>query len=140
MADNLTPEHRSWNMSRIRSRNTKPEMVIRSLLHSMGYRFTVNGPKNRLLPGKPDIVLPKYRTVIFVHGCFWHGHEHCADFRLPETRREWWRNKIEGNRARDAWVESELQSLGWHVVTIWACALKSRKWLEQKLPKLIGEG
>ena len=89
---------------------------------------------------RSDIVLPKFRTVVFVHGCFWHGHEHCADFRLPETRREWWRNKIEGNRARDAWVESELQSLGWHVVTIWECALKSREWLEQKIPKLIGEG
>lgn len=139
MADSLTPEHRSWNMSRIRSRDTKPEMVVRSLLHGMGYRFTVNGPKNRTLPGRPDIVLPKYRTVIFVHGCFWHGHEHCASFRLPETRREWWRNKIEGNRARDARVESELQSLGWHVITIWDCALKSRKWFEQKIPKLIGE-
>jgi DNA mismatch endonuclease (patch repair protein) len=139
MADRLTPEHRSWNMSRIRSRDTKPEIIVRSLLHGLGYRFTVNGPKNRTLPGKPDIVLPKYRTVIFVHGCFWHGHEHCASFRLPETRREWWRNKIEGNRARDARVESELQSLGWHVITIWDCALKSRKWFEQKIPKLIGE-
>ncbi len=129
-------------MSRIRNRNTKPEIAVRSLLHGIGYRFTVNGPKNRLLPGKPDIVLPKYRTVIFVHGCFWHGHEHCGDFHLPETRREWWRNKIEGNRSRDARVEFELQSLRWHVVTIWACALKTvetRKWLAGRLRGWLGE-
>jgi DNA mismatch endonuclease, patch repair protein len=93
------------------------------MLHRLGYRFTVNGPKNRLLPGRPDIVLPKYRTVIFVHGCFWHGHEHCPHFRLPKSRRDWWKQKIEGNRARDLRNETALRALGWHVVTIWECAV-----------------
>ena len=82
MADVFTPEKRSWLMSRIRGKNTKPELVVRSLLHRLGYRFTVNGPRNRELPGKPDIVLPRFRTVIFVHGCFWHRHKNC---RLAST-------------------------------------------------------
>ena len=101
MADVFTPEKRSEVMSRIRSHNTKPELAVRSMLHGLGYRFTVNGPKNRALPGKPDIVLPKHRTVIFVHGCFWHGHENCPYFRIPKTRREQWTAKIKANRARD---------------------------------------
>ena len=86
--DIFTPQKRSEVMSRIRGRDTKPEFALRSMLHRLGYRFTVKGPKNKSLPGRPDIVLPKYRTVIFVHGCFWHGHEHCPAFRLPSTRRE----------------------------------------------------
>lgn len=136
MADVFTPEKRSEVMSRIRGGGTKPELVVRSMLHRMGYRFTVKGPLNRGLPGRPDLVLPRYRTVVFVHGCFWHGHEGCRDFRLPGTRREWWAAKIEGNRARDARVEAALRALGWHVITIWACALntaKSRGWLEGRL-------
>jgi DNA mismatch endonuclease (patch repair protein) len=136
MADVFTPEKRSELMSRIRGGNTRPELVVRSMLHRMGYRFTVNGPLNRNLPGRPDLVLPRYRTVVFVHGCFWHGHEDCRDFRLPATRREWWTAKIEGNRARDARVEAALRAMGWHVITIWACALKtakSRAWLEGRL-------
>lgn len=136
MADVFTPEKRSEVMSRIRGGNTRPELVVRSMLHRMGYRFTVNGPLNRSLPGRPDLVLPRYRTVVFVHGCFWHGHEDCRDFRLPATRREWWTAKIEGNRARDARVEAALRATGWHVITIWACALKtaeSRAWLEGRL-------
>jgi DNA mismatch endonuclease, patch repair protein len=82
MADIVSEEQRSYNMSRIRGKNTKPEIAVRSLLHNLGYRFTVNGSKNKKLPGRPDIVLPKYKTVIFVHGCFWHAHENCKDFRL----------------------------------------------------------
>lgn len=130
-------------MSRIRGGNTLPEIALRSMLHRLGYRFTVNGPKNKTLPGRPDLVLPKRRTVIFVHGCFWHGHQHCRNFRLPATRREWWTAKIGGNQARDLRVQRELQALGWHVVTIWECALKnaaSRSWLETKLPLLLGKG
>lgn len=141
MADVFTPEKRSEVMSRIRGRDTGPELALRSMLHHAGYRFTVNGPKNRRLPGKPDLVLPKYRTVIFVHGCFWHGHENCRHFRLPKSRSEWWRAKISGNRARDLRSESALRALGWHVVTIWECALKTaaaRSWLEKRLPKLLG--
>jgi DNA mismatch endonuclease (patch repair protein) len=139
--DVFTPEKRSEVMSRIRGRDTKPELALRSMLHRLGYRFTVNGPKNKSLPGKPDLVLPKHRTVIFVHGCFWHGHEDCPHFRLPKSRRVWWKRKIEGNRARDLRNEDALRKQGWHVVTIWECALKSasaRRWLEPRLPQLIG--
>ncbi len=91
MADVFTPEKRSEVMSRIRGRDTRQERLVRSMLHRLGYRFTVAGPKNRLLPGRPDIVLPKFRTVVFLHGCFWHGHEHCPDFRLPQSRPDWWK-------------------------------------------------
>lgn len=141
MADVFSPEKRSEVMSRIRGQDTKPELALRSMLHRLGYRFTVKGVKNRSLPGRPDLVLAKFQTVIFVHGCFWHGHEGCAHFRLPKSRRKWWTAKIEGNRARDTRNENELRALGWHVVTIWECALKnasSRLWLETKIPGLLG--
>ncbi len=141
MADIWTPEKRSEVMAKIRGHDTKPEIILRSMLHAHGYRFTVRGPKNKSLPGKPDLVLAKYRTVIFVHGCFWHGHEHCKHFRIPSSRTEWWTAKIETNRARDLRVENELRAMGWHVVTIWECALKTaaaRAWLEARLEKLIG--
>ena len=139
--DVFTPEKRSEVMAKIRGWDTKPELALRSLLHRHGYRFTVRGPKNKSLPGRPDLVLPKYRTVIFVHGCYWHGHERCKHFRLPSSRTEWWTAKIEGNRARDLRNENALRALGWHVVTIWECALKTaaaRSWLEAQLPKLLG--
>jgi len=142
MADVFTPEKRSEVMSLIRGRDTKPELALRSMLHRLGYRFTVNGPRNRSLPGKPDLVLPKLHTVIFVHGCFWHGHDHCPAFRMPKSRKAWWRAKIHGNQARDLRNENELRKLGWHVVTIWECALKtesSRKWLIPRLRDLLGE-
>jgi DNA mismatch endonuclease (patch repair protein) len=123
MADIFTPEKRSQVMSRIRSRNTKPELAVRSMLHRLGYRFTVNGQKNRSLPGRPDIVLPKYRTVIFVHGCFWHGHENCSKFRMPKSRHSYWKRKIDGNRDRDLRNEDALSDMGWRVVTVWECRL-----------------
>lgn len=124
MADTVSEAQRSYNMSRIRSKNTKPELLVRSMLHRLGYRFTVNGPKNKQLPGKPDIVLPKYRTVIFVHGCFWHTHEGCKNYRLPKTRTEWWQAKLEGNAARDARRQAELRKMGWKVLVVWECELK----------------
>jgi DNA mismatch endonuclease (patch repair protein) len=99
--DIFTPEKRSEVMSRIRGRDTQPELALRSMLHRLGYRFTVHGPKNKSLPGRPDLVLPKYRTVIFVHGCFWHGHEHCPYFRLPKSRHAFWKAKIDDNPQRD---------------------------------------
>ena len=142
MTDIFTPEKRSEIMSRIRGRDTKPELALRSMLHRLGYRFTVNGPNNRTLPGKPDLVLPKYQTVIFVHGCFWHGHPDCPAFRMPKSRVAWWQNKIAGNRARDQRNESALRASGWHVVTIWECALKNpsaRLWLVNRLPELLGD-
>ena len=138
--DVFTPEKRSEVMSRIRGRDTKPELALRSMLHRLGYRFTVNGPLNRSLPGKPDLVLPKYRTVIFVHGCFWHGHEHCPAFRIPRSRTEWWTAKISGNLARDARNEKALLHMGWHVLTIWECALKTasaRDWLARRIPGFL---
>jgi DNA mismatch endonuclease (patch repair protein) len=142
MADVFTPEKRSQIMSLIRGRDTKPELALRSMLHRLGYRFTVQGPKNRQLPGRPDIVLPKHRTVIFVHGCFWHGHENCPAFRLPKSRRAFWKAKIDANKARDIRNENQLRALGWHVVTIWECALRKKSdhpWLIKRLPKLIGK-
>ncbi len=142
MTDVFSREKRSEVMSRIRGRDTKPEIALRSMLHGLGYRFTVNGPRNRDLPGRPDVVLPKFDTVIFVHGCFWHGHAGCGAFRIPKTRTEWWTAKIEGNRARDARVERELRQLGWNVVTIWECALRTvaaREWLIARLPSLLGD-
>lgn len=140
--DVFTPEKRSKVMASIRSRDTKPELALRSMLHALGYRFTVNGPRNRTLPGKPDLVLPKHHTVIFVHGCFWHGHEHCPAFRLPKSRRAWWKRKIEGNRARDLRTEVALRDLGWNVVTVWECATRTataRMWLVGRLPRLLGD-
>ncbi|MDQ8196280.1 DNA mismatch endonuclease Vsr [Coraliomargarita sp. SDUM461004] len=132
MADIFSEAQRSYNMSRIRSKNTKPEIAVRSMLHRLGYRFTVNGPKNKKLPGKPDIVLPKYKTVIFVHGCFWHGHAGCKDFRYPKTRTEWWKAKIDGNVARDQKRIAELEAMGWRVLVIWGCELKNAS-AEKKL-------
>lgn len=141
MTDIWSVEKRSEVMSKIRGHDTKPERLLRGLLHRHGYRFTIRGPKNKALPGRPDLVLPRRRTVVFVHGCFWHGHEDCADFRLPRSRAEWWTAKISGNRARDRRVQAELLALGWHVVVIWACALKTRAargWLAGHLPELLG--
>ena len=141
MTDIWSPEKRSEVMARITGFDTGPEKQVRSLLHSLGYRFTVHGPRNRQLPGKPDIVLPAFRTVILVHGCFWHGHQGCRDFRLPKSRRAWWKKKIDGNRRRDERVEGELRALGWNVITIWNCAVKTggaREWLRRRLPHLLG--
>lgn len=124
MADIVSKEQRSYNMSQIRGKNTKPEILVRSKLHATGFRFTVNGPRNRKLPGKPDIVLPSYNTVIFVHGCFWHGHEGCAKFRLPKTRREWWSAKIERTKERDGENIRLLRESGLNVIVIWECFIR----------------
>ncbi len=117
-----SPERRSFNMSRIRGRDTKPEILIRQGLHARGYRFRLQG---RLLPGRPDIVLSKWRTVVLVHGCFWHGHD-CPMFRLPATRPDFWRDKIDANRARDRRAADALAAAAWRRLTVWECALKGR--------------
>ncbi len=122
MADTLTSERRSWNMSRIRGRNTRPELRLRSLLHRAGFRFRLHAKE---LPGRPDIVLPKYRTAIFVHGCFWHRHPGCRNTSAPSTRREFWHDKFEGNVSRDARNRAALQAAGWTVITVWECELKA---------------
>jgi len=107
-------------MSRIRSKDTKPEMVVRRFLHKNGLRFRLHVKD---LPGKPDIVLPKYKTVIFIQGCFWHGHENCKKYVVPKTRTEWWLEKISRNRINDAKIELNLISLGWKVIKIYECEL-----------------
>lgn len=111
-------------MSRIRSGNTKPEMLVRKFLHANGYRYKLH---DKTLPGKPDIVLPRYKTVIFVHGCFWHGHANCKYFVVPKTRTQWWLDKINRNKANDEKAEKALRKEGWEVIIIWECRLKSEK-------------
>lgn len=120
MADIVDPATRSRMMSGIRGRNTKPEMMVRSLLHREGFRFRLHVSK---LPGKPDIVLPRYCSVIFVHGCFWHGHN-CPLFRLPGTRRDFWCEKISRNKANDQIVQDRLRGSGWRVGIVWECSLR----------------
>lgn len=132
MADVHTPDKRSFNMSRIRSKNTKPEMLVRKYLFAEGFRFRLHDKK---LPGKPDIVLPKYRTAIFVHGCFWHGHKDCRYFVIPKTRTEWWLNKIKRNKEIDEISVQTLRKDKWRVITIWECELRSQK-LNRTLEKL----
>lgn len=123
MVDKISKEKRSENMSRIRSRDTKPEIKLRSELHRRGFRFRVC---RKDLPGKPDIVLPKYKTVIQVHGCFWHRHEGCKEATVPKTRTEWWLEKLNKNVRRDRQVEEELRELGWKVIIVWECELKKK--------------
>ena len=101
--------------------NTKPELVVRSILNRLGFRFTVNARNNRELPGKPDIVLPKHRAVVFVHGCFWHAHENCPRFRMPSTRQDYWEKKISRNLTRDLANVEALEELGWRVIVVWEC-------------------
>lgn len=127
VADVHTPEQRSYNMSQIRNKNTKPEELVRKYLFSKGFRYRKNDAR---LPGKPDIVLPKYKTVIFVNGCFWHAHEGCKYFVWPKNNSEFWKNKILGNMERDKRNIAELKNNGWRVITIWECELKSAKWQE----------
>lgn len=122
MTDVHTPATRSKNMQAIRNRNTKPELLVRKLLYSRGFRFRLNV---KTLPAKPDIVFPKYRAIILVNGCFWHGHD-CPVFKWPKTRREFWKEKITGNQQRDNRNLRDLQAAGWRVLTLWECALKGR--------------
>jgi len=146
MADVVDPATRSRMMSGIRGKNTRPEMTVRRLLHTSGFRYRLHAKD---LPGKPDIVLPKYRVVIFVHGCFWHGH-HCHLFKVPQTRMGFWMTKINGNIRRDAVAMHKLLDAGWRVAIVWECALKGwqrelldaqfdglRKWLVGGATQLI---
>ena len=120
MADVLTPDQRKLNMSRIRDRDTKPEMLIRRGLHARGFRYRLH---DRKLPGRPDLVFPRYHAVVFVHGCFWHGHS-CPMFKLPITHQEFWATKIASNRARDERVTGALLKLGWRVANVWECSIR----------------
>ena len=124
MADIKTKESRSYNMSRIAGKDTKPEELVRKYLFSKGFRYRKNVRK---LPGTPDLVLPKYRTVIFVNGCFWHGHEGCKYFVWPKSNAEFWRQKIETNISRDQRKEAQLRDMGWNVMIVWECELRPPK-------------
>lgn len=120
MADTLSPKKRSERMSKIRSKDTKQEILVRQYLHNKGLRFRVNVSD---LPGKPDIAIKKYRLVIFINGCFWHGHENCKIAHIPKSKSDWWRQKIDRNVARDKKVLSQYQSMGWKVIVLWECEL-----------------
>ena len=109
-------------MSQIKGKDTRPEMIVRKYLHARGLRYSLH---NRKLPGKPDLVFRKYKTVIFVNGCFWHGHKGCKYFVLPKTRTEWWSDKIEQTKKRDQIAVDELSNLGWNIIVVWECELKS---------------
>ncbi|TAT87199.1 DNA mismatch endonuclease Vsr [Rhizobium ruizarguesonis] len=146
MADIVSPEKRSAMMAGIRGKDTKPEIAIRKALFALGWRYRIH---DKRLPGKPDLVFPKRKAVVFVEGCFWHGHD-CHLFKMPSSRQDFWQTKIEGNRQRDARVRTELQVQGWRYLTVWECALKGRtrlpfpalmdtivEWLESAEP--VGE-
>lgn len=121
MADSLNPEQRHRVMAAIHSASTKPELALRKALWRHGFRYRVN---DKRLPGKPDIVLPKYRTVIFVHGCFWHGHKDCPNYSVPKSNTDFWKAKIERNQQRDQEVWRQLEAKGWYVLIVWECELK----------------
>ena len=133
MTDVMTPEERSRCMRAIKGRDTKPEMIVRRYLFSRGLRYRVN---NRKLPGSPDIVLKKYKTVVFIDGCFWHGHKGCKHYRLPQSNTEFWRKKITGNAARDYVNNIDLQLAGWKVIRIWECQIKTKEQREETLERL----
>lgn len=133
MADVHEPDIRSYNMSQIRGKDTKPEMLVRKFLHSNGFRYRLHV---KYLPGKPDLVLPKYNSVVLVHGCFWHVHEGCEYFKLPTTRTEWWRDKLYGNKKRDEANIRHLREKGWDITVVWECELKPEN-QEKTLENLI---
>ncbi len=137
MADTVAPERRSQIMSNIRSTGMKPEMTVRRLLHGLGYRYRLH---QRNLPGKPDLVFASRRKVIFVHGCFWHQHPDpsCPIARLPKSNREYWGPKLQRNAARDVQIQNELRSLGWSVLVIWECEVRSRSGFLEKATGFLG--
>jgi DNA mismatch endonuclease (patch repair protein) len=132
--DRLTKEHRSWNMSRIRGKDTRPELKVRSLLHGLRYRFRLHQPG---LPGRPDIVLPKHRAALLVHGCFWHRHEGCRYAYRPKSRLEFWAEKFDANIRRDRKVIAALRKLGWRVRVVWECELRDPVRLESTLSRWL---
>ena len=135
MTDIWNKEKRSHVMSRIRSIDTTPELLVRSLLHRMGYRFRLH---KKDLPGKPDIVLPKYSSVAFVHGCFWHQHPGCIEGRIPDTRVEYWKEKLNSNINRDKKVRKELKYRGWRTIVIWECEIeKNPSKVKKKLKRFL---
>ena len=124
MTDKMTPEQRHHSMSQVKRKNTKPEILVRRFLFAHGFRFRIHVST---LPGKPDIVLRKYKTIIFVNGCFWHGHEDCHIYSFPKSNIEFWKRKIEQNKERDLKERIQLRMMGWHVIQIWECQLKPKQ-------------
>jgi DNA mismatch endonuclease (patch repair protein) len=135
MTDHITKEKRSWNMSRIKWKNTAPEKIIRSLLHSNGYRYSLH---RKNLPGSPDLVLPKYKTVIFVHGCFWHQHSGCRRATIPKSNQDYWIPKLKRNIERFSENKKQLKELNWNIIIVWECQLK-KKYLEETLHIITSE-
>jgi DNA mismatch endonuclease (patch repair protein) len=134
MVDFLRPEQRSALMARVANRNTKPELLVRRLLHVMGYRFRLH---RRDLPGTPDIVLPRYKTAIFVHGCFWHGHRGCVRSKRPTSNQDFWNRKIDSNMQRDQEDRKALRKLGWRVLVLWQCSLKDTASVFRSIRKVL---
>ena len=135
MTDRLTPEHRSENMRRIRSRDTSPEMAVRRLVHSMGFRFRLHVSE---LPGKPDLVFPRLSRIIEVRGCFWHQHPGCSDSHIPKSRISYWKPKLRRNQERDEENRLKLEKLGWKVLVIWECDVRNRKKISSRLERFLG--
>lgn len=134
MMDTFTAEKRSRIMAAVRGKNTKPELLIRHFLRSHGVGYRIHNPN---LPGKPDIALPRYKIAIFVHGCFWHGHEQCSRGQLPKSRVEYWRAKIEANKQRDRLVEERVSDAGWQSLVIWECQLRTQRAASVTLDNLL---
>jgi DNA mismatch endonuclease (patch repair protein) len=134
LADVFIPEQRSRVMAAITGKDTRPERIVRRRLHALGYRFRLH---RKDLPGRPDVVLPRHGAVVFVHGCFWHGHPRCRRARLPATRTDFWRDKIEKNRARDRRDRAALRRLGWRVLTLWECSLRDEERLTDRLRRFL---
>jgi DNA mismatch endonuclease (patch repair protein) len=131
--DRISKSRRSWNMSKIRGSNTDPEIQVRSLLHKLGYRFRLH---TKALPGKPDIVLRKYKSVILVHGCFWHRHG-CKFTTTPTSNIDFWKDKFKRNVTRDAIVREQLRAVGWRVLTVWACTINNEASLARRLKRFL---
>jgi DNA mismatch endonuclease (patch repair protein) len=136
ITDIYSKQKRSEIMSKIRGKETKPEIIVRKFLFSKGFRYRINDAR---YPGKPDIVLPKYHTVIFVNGCFWHGHESCKSSKLPQANFDFWKNKIDKNVERDCNNIELLKKMGWKVIVVWECEIKSKKNREERLNYLVDE-
>lgn len=137
MADVFSKEKRSWIMGRVRGRDTGPEMTVRRMIHAMGFRFRLH---RKDLPGRPDIVLPGRRKIVFVHGCFWHGHAGCPRSRRPETNKEFWDRKIDGNIKRDKKIKAELKRLGWKALVVWECRTRTPDDLMKILERFLYDG
>ncbi len=135
MPDNKTPDQRHRNMAAIHSSSTKPELKLRHALWTQGFRYRIN---DKLLLGKPDIVLPKFSTVVFVHGCFWHGHKDCKNNKIPKTNAEFWITKIVRNQERDQEVWRKLEAKGWHVIIVWECQL-NKEFFEKTIARVVAE-